>query len=117
MKITKITQLHRGLYAHVCPRCGNILASASEEELMPEFSICDCDRVEERKPVYELYQEDGKTMIRRNTYPRFVGQVTMGVESDIEHIEVLDEIKNVMDLPKALRKAGEFLLKRRFLPL
>ena len=44
MKITKITRLNRGLYAHVCPLCGNILASCSEPDMMPEFSICDCDK-------------------------------------------------------------------------
>lgn len=30
-------------YAHVCPVCAKILASACEASMMPEFSICDCD--------------------------------------------------------------------------
>ena len=44
MKINKVTMIHKGLYAHICPLCGNILASSSEEEMMPEFSICECDK-------------------------------------------------------------------------
>lgn len=44
--------IHRGLYAHVCPLCGNILASSSEEDLMPEFSICDCDKSNHTIPVF-----------------------------------------------------------------
>ena len=74
MKITKITILHKGLYAHVCPLCGEIHASASDPELMPEFSICGCDKAIDKNPAYELYTEDGYVMIRRNKAPRFTGR-------------------------------------------
>lgn len=110
MKITKIIRLQRGLYAHVCPLCGYILASASDPDMMPEFSICGCDRKDEKDPVYELYTENGYTMIRRNKPPRFTGKVTMGKLSDIEEIEWKDNC-TAIEAARALRKAGEFLIK------
>lgn len=110
MKITKIIRLHRGLYAHVCPLCGDILASASDPDMMPEFSICGCDRKDGKDPVYELYTENGYTMIRRNKPPRFTGKVTFGKDSDIEDVEFIDPA-SVTEMAKALRKAGEFLIK------
>lgn len=110
MKITKIIRLQRGLYAHVCPLCGYILASASDPDMMPEFSICGCDRKDEKDPVYELYTENGYTMIRRNKPPRFTGKVTFGKDSDIEDVEFIDPA-SVTEMAKALRKAGEFLIK------
>lgn len=110
MKITKITMIHRGLYAHICPLCGNILASSSEPDMMPEFSICGCDRKDEKEPTYELFDKDGFVMIRRNKPPRFVGKVTFGKDSDIEDVEFIDPA-SVTEMTKALRKAGEFLIK------
>ena len=110
MKITKITELHRGLYAHICPLCGTVHASASDPDLMPEFSICDCDRDTAKVPAYELYTENGYTMIRRNKPPRFTGKVTFGLDSDIEDIQWMDDV-SALDMSKALRKAGEFLAK------
>ena len=110
MKITKITKVDRGTYAHVCPLCGAILASASEKDMMPEFSICDCDRNRDKKPAYELFERDGHVMIRRNKPPRFVGKVTMGERSDIEEIEWIDEC-TVSGAASAMQKAGEFLIK------
>lgn len=110
MKITKIIRLQRGLYAHVCPLCGYILASASDPDMMPEFSICGCDRKDEKDPAYELYTENGYTMIRRNKPPRFTGKVTFGKDSDIEDVEFIDPA-SVTEMAKALRKAGEFLIK------
>lgn len=111
MKVTKSIQAKNGMWVHMCPLCGNILASASEEEYMPEFSICDCDRNGNKKEVYELYEEDGVTMIRRNKHPRFIGKVTFSQETDIEVTEILDST-DAAELARAMRKAGEFLLKK-----
>lgn len=110
MKVTKITKLQPGIYAFVCPACGEILASASDPDFMPDFSICNCDRNGNKASVYELFEADGKQMIRRNKPPRFVGEVTMGQLSDIENIEWLDEA-SVTKMAESLRKAGEYLLK------
>ena len=113
MKINKVTMIHKGLYAHICPLCGNILASSSDEEMMPEFSICECDKNGNKLPVYETYDAVDSIMIRRNTYPRFVGKVTMGMQSDIEDVKWIDKVNNVMDAARAMNKAAEFLRKRK----
>lgn len=112
MKISKTTKIDRGLYGHVCPLCGSILASASEPDLMPEYSICDCDKNGNKIPVYELYEEEGRTMVRRNKYPRFIGEVTMSILSDIDNIRWLDDAPSVADAAHAMRKASEFLKKK-----
>lgn len=111
MKITEITRVSPGLYAHVCPKCGAICASASDPEYMPEFSVCGCDRSDEKESVYELLTENGRTMIRRNTYPRFTGEVTMGTCSDIEHVRWEDKCGDAATLARAMKKAAEFLRK------
>lgn len=111
MKITKITKLQPGIYAYVCPLCGEIYASASEPEYLPEYSICSCDLNENKQPIYELFERNGKKMIRRNKFPRFIGEITFGQLSDIENIEMLDECTNPSEFAKAMRSAGEFLIK------
>lgn len=111
MKVTKPIKLNSGMWVHKCPLCGSILASASEQEYMPEFSICECDRNGNKKDVYELYEEDGVTMIRRNKPPRFVGKVVFSQETDIEVTEVLD-YAGAEELARAMRKAGEYLIKK-----
>lgn len=110
MKVTKITKLQPGIYAYVCPLCGEILASAPEPDFMPDFSICDCDCNENKAAAYELFEASGKQMIRRRKPPRFVGEVTMGRLSDIENIEWLDDA-SVSEMAEVMRKAGEFLVK------
>lgn len=100
------------LWLRVCPACGDILASSFEKDLMPEFSICHCDCNGNKRPTFELFELDGKTMIRRNKAPRFIGEVTFGQFSDIENIELIDECNDSMELARALRKAGEFLARQ-----
>lgn len=99
------------MWVHQCPLCGTILASASEQDYLPSFSMCRCDRNGNKKDVYELYEEEGVTMIRRNKQPRFIGKVVFCEETDIEVTEVLDNT-SAEELAKAMRKAGEFLLKK-----
>ncbi len=111
MKVSKISLIHKGLYAHVCPLCGNILASASDVDFMPEFSICPCDRNGNKAPVYELFDNNGQTMIRRNKYPRFTARVTMDIKSDLDDVKVIDDNASALELAKAMRKAAEFLIK------
>ena len=59
---------------------------------------------------FEIYNQDGKQMIRRNEFPRFVGEITFGALSDIENVEIQDEGVGVMEMAAAMREAGEFLL-------
>lgn len=109
MKITKITKLQKGIYAFVCPVCGSVLASASEPEFMPDYSTCDCEMNTDESETFELFNVDGKTMIRRNKYPRFIGEITFGQISDIENIKMIDECADLSELTSVMQKAGEYL--------
>ena len=113
MKITKITKVNNGLYEHICPRCGSILASASDIDLMPEFSICQCNKNINKIPAYELYPENGYVMIRRNKFPHFTATLTMGEYPSIENIQWLDECTE-KDAEKALKKAEIFLKRSKY---
>lgn len=35
-------------WAQVCPICGEILSSASEKDLLPEFSYCNCQEIKRK---------------------------------------------------------------------
>lgn len=114
MKTTKRKYDDRlGIWTIVCPLCGEILASNSEENSLPESMICKCDINGNKVQAYELFDRDGETWIRRNKYPRFIGRVSMGTKSDIEDIEVLDDCTDEIKLASAMRKAGVFLLKSK----
>lgn len=111
MKIKKITKIDRGLYGHVCPLCGSILASSSDPDYMPEYSICPCDRKTGAPPAFEIFEDQGYVMIRRNKFPRFVGRVVMETYSDIQAIQWLDACTDPLVIASTMRKAGEFLKK------
>lgn len=110
MYVKKVTKLQPGIYAHVCPLCNTVLSSACEPMYLPDFSICDCDKNDNKQSVYEIFELEGKQMIRRNKFPRFTGEITFGQLSDIENIEWLDEC-SLNEIVSTLRKAGEFLIK------
>lgn len=112
MRISKIT-IHDGLYAHICPRCGGVLATAVEIGSMPVYSICPCDRNPNKVPAYELYTKDGYVMIRRNKFPRFTAKVDIGESPSIEEIHWLDE-RTEKDAEKAIKKAGIFLKRSKY---
>jgi hypothetical protein len=61
---------------------------------------------------FKLFEENGKQVIERLIYPRFKGVVTMGVASDIENVEMIDNCMDPVVLARAIREAGEFLLSR-----
>lgn len=111
MKVKEIQPFGYG-YAIICPLCGEVLAYSTEEEMMPEFGICDCDRNGNSVPTFEIYKIDEEVFIRRNKPLRFVGKVTMG-ESDIEDVQWIDKPTSALEIAKTLRKASEFLHKRR----
>lgn len=114
MYIKKITKLGAALYGLRCPLCGDILASSSEADMLPEFAVCDCDRNGNKQQTYELFVGDGgRQMIRRNKFPRFVAEVTFGQLSDLENVVWLDECTDPMALARAMRKAAEFLIKKQ----
>ena len=60
--------------------------------------------------TFEFYEEDSRFMLRRNKFPRFIGEITMGQLSNIEQIQWIDTC-TALQAATALRKAGEFLNK------
>lgn len=75
------------------------------------YTIVEDRTPDEKVTPYELLEDSGRVMIRRNKPPRFIGVVTMGVQSDIEEVEWLDTC-TALQAASAMRKAGEFLRKK-----
>jgi hypothetical protein len=59
---------------------------------------------------FNIYQEGGLQIIERVVYPRFKGVITFGPLSDIEDIELLDNCSNPLELAKAMREAGDYII-------
>ncbi len=61
---------------------------------------------------FRIYQDGDRQIIEKLTYPRFRGVVTFNSPlSDIEQIELLDKANNPTEIAKAMREAGDFLIK------
>jgi len=58
-KIYKVKKLGQAMYVIECPKCGNICASASERELLPEFSTCNCSNSVECPRCHHWYAPNG----------------------------------------------------------
>lgn len=111
MKVVTKKKIGAAMWVLQCPLCGQQRYSASEAELLPDFFYCDCNKNGNKQPVYELFEHEGKQMIRRNKYPRFIGEITFGQLSDIENIVMIDECTDLSQLTQVLQKAGEFITK------
>ena len=60
---------------------------------------------------FKIYQDGDRQIIERLSYPRFKGVVTFNSPlSDIEEIEVDEDILDAGDIATALREAGDFLI-------
>ncbi len=60
---------------------------------------------------FRIYQDGGRQIIERLSYPRFKGVITFNSPlSDIEEIELLDKTNNPTEIARAMREAGDFLL-------
>jgi hypothetical protein len=60
---------------------------------------------------FRIYEAENKQMIERLTYPKFTAEITFNSEiSDLENIQVDEDIFDAMDIAKAMREAGEFIL-------
>lgn len=60
---------------------------------------------------FRIYQEGDKQIIERLIYPRLKGVITFNSSiSDIEDIEVDEDILDAGDIATALREAGDFLI-------
>ena len=60
---------------------------------------------------FRIYQDGDRQIIERLSYPRFKGVITFNSPlSDIEEIEVYEDILDAGDIATALREAGDFLI-------
>lgn len=60
---------------------------------------------------FKIYQNGDRQIIERLTYPRFKGVVTFnGLLSDIEDIEIDEDIIDATAIATALREAGDFII-------
>jgi len=60
---------------------------------------------------FKIYQDGDKQIIERLSYPRFKGVITFNNPlSDIEEIEVDEDILDAGDIATALREAGDFII-------
>ena len=61
---------------------------------------------------YRIYTADNKQMIDRLIYPKFTAEITFNSEiSDLENIQVDEDIFDAMDLATAMRETAEFILE------
>ena len=61
---------------------------------------------------FRIYTADNKQMIDRLIYPKFTAEITFNSEiSDLENIQVDEDIFDAMDIATAMREAGEFILE------
>lgn len=61
---------------------------------------------------YRIYTADNKQIIERLIYPKFTAEITFNSEiSDLENIQVDEDIFDAMDLATAMRETAEFMLE------
>lgn len=75
IKIIRPAKVGPRLWAHKCPLCGQIYASADEPDLLPEFSLCDCDGGR-GAPFRFVRLPDGSEGIECTEFPRFTARIT-----------------------------------------
>lgn len=60
---------------------------------------------------FRIYQDRDRQIIERLIYPKFTGVITFNNSlSDIEDIEIDEDILDAGDIATALREAGDFLI-------
>ena len=63
------------------------------------------------KEKFRIYQKDNKQMIDRLIYPKFTAEITFNSEiSDLENIQVDEDIFDASDIAEAMREAREFII-------
>ena len=62
--------------------------------------------------TFRIYTAENKQMIERLIYPKFTAEITFdGDVSDLENIEVDEDVFDAMDLATAMRETTEFILE------
>lgn len=61
---------------------------------------------------FRIYTAENKQMIERLIYPKFTAEITFNSEiSDLENIQVDEDLFDASDIAKAMREAGDFILE------
>jgi len=64
-----------------------------------------------QETVFRIYESENKQMIERLTYPKFTAEITFNSDvSDLENIQVDEDVFDASDIAKAMREAGEFIV-------
>jgi hypothetical protein len=64
------------------------------------------------EPKFKIYTAENKQMIERLIYPKFTAEITFNSEiSDLENIQVDEDIFDAMDLATAMRETADFILE------
>jgi hypothetical protein len=64
------------------------------------------------EPKFRIYESENKQMIERLIYPKFIAEITFNSEiSDLENIEIDEDVWNASDIAEAMREAGDFILE------
>ena len=61
---------------------------------------------------FKIYSQGSDKYIESLSFPRFKGKITFGPLSDIEDIDLIDKNASVGDMARAMREAGEFIVKQ-----
>lgn len=75
IKIIRPAKVGPRLWAHKCPLCGELHASADDPGALPEFSLCNCDGGR-GAPFRFVRLPDGSEGIECTEFPRFTARVT-----------------------------------------
>lgn len=118
MKVRNITRLDGAAYAHVCPLCGAELASASEPGLLPSYSVCRCDLLEDGSPRFllERSKEEVGGMVLTDRKDLIVIRFKERAFNDTQRVTFLsDETErrpDAREIARALRLMGGWLVLR-----
>lgn len=113
IKIIRPVKVGPRLWAHKCPLCGQIYASADEPDLLPEFSLCDCDGGR-GAPFRFVRLPDGAERIGCTEFPRFVARIARDSAGRFAGVDILpgaDDLRGLsaLEVARAMRIAGEYI--------
>jgi hypothetical protein len=61
---------------------------------------------------FRIYTAENKQMIERLIYPKFTAEITFNSEiSDLENIEIDEDVFDASDIETAIRETTEFILE------
>ena len=61
---------------------------------------------------FRIYESENKQMIERLIYPKFTAEIIFNSEiSDLENIEIDEDVFDAFDIETAIRETTEFILE------